>query len=238
MSKILSILRAGLAASSLLLGASLSGHASPIVISSISNNPAAFSWSFNSGSGAGMLTGIGSFAISGWGTSQLDMTVTLNNTSVLAANRLTSFGFGIDPNVSSVQFSDTGDGGMVDATKSTGGNTDIPSLVGIEVCAWGGNNCSGGSNGGINGGASDTFHLLLNSATTWGNEITIDPVGFKYQTGFGSFEFTTTSSSTTSSSTTSGPTSGELPEPSSSGLAFLGLGLVAASFWARRRALR
>lgn len=43
------------------------------------------------------------------------------------------------------------------------------------------------------------------------------------------------SSSTSSTSSTSGQTSGNIPEPSSSGLVFLGLGLVAASFWTRRR---
>lgn len=42
-------------------------------------------------------------------------------------------------------------------------------------------------------------------------------------------------SSSTSSSTSSGTTSGNIPEPGSSGLVFLGLGLVGASFWARRR---
>lgn len=42
--------------------------------------------------------------------------------------------------------------------------------------------------------------------------------------------------SSTSTSSTTGGTSGNIPEPSSSGLVFLGLGLVAASFWTRRRA--
>lgn len=44
------------------------------------------------------------------------------------------------------------------------------------------------------------------------------------------------SSSSTSTSSTTGGTSGNIPEPSSSGLVFLGLGLVAASFWTRRHA--
>lgn len=39
-----------------------------------------------------------------------------------------------------------------------------------------------------------------------------------------------------SSSTSSGPTSGDIPEPNSSGLVFLGLGAVLASFVMRRRA--
>lgn len=44
------------------------------------------------------------------------------------------------------------------------------------------------------------------------------------------------SSSSSSTSSTTGGASGNIPEPSSSGLVFMGLGLVAASFWMRRRA--
>jgi hypothetical protein len=40
---------------------------------------------------------------------------------------------------------------------------------------------------------------------------------------------------TTSSSSTGGPSSGDAPEPSSSALALLGLGLGGASFWVRRK---
>lgn len=234
--KLLSSLKLGAAATAVWSLVAFS-QASPVVITNLANS-ANFNWSF--ASAAGTLSGTGNFLVTGWGSNQLDMQLTLNNSSTLASNRLTSFGFGIDPNVSSVGFADDGDGGMIDAIKSSGGNTDIPSLTGIEVCAWGGQNCSGGGNGGIDGLSSDIFHLLLNSATTWGNTISIDPIGFKYQTGQGSFEFTTGSSSSTSSSTssTSGPSSGQIPEPSSSGLVFLGLGLLTASFWARRSAAK
>jgi hypothetical protein len=54
-------------------------------------------------------------------------------------------------------------------------------------------------------------------AGTWGTSVTIDPIGFKYQTGTGSYEFTTTTSSTGSTSS-----SGNVPEPGTLGL--LGLG--------------
>ncbi len=56
----------------------------------------------------------------------------------------------------------------------------IPSLAKIEVCAFGGNNCAGGGNGGIYGaGGSDTFSILLGG--TWGTSVDIAPIGFKYQ---------------------------------------------------------
>lgn len=53
--------------------------------------------------------------------------------------------------------------------------------------------------------------------------------------GFALGNYSSSTSSTSTSSTTGGG-SGNIPEPSSSGLVFLGLGLVAASFWTRRRA--
>lgn len=44
--------------------------------------------------------------------------------------------------------------------------------------------------------------------------------------------------SSTSTTSTTGGTTGNIPEPSSSGLVFMGLGLVGASFWMRRRQRR
>ena len=201
-----------------LLSLGTAGHAT--TISAGSNNPFAFAWSFSSG--AGLLTGSGNLTLSGFSSASLTVAVTLNNTSVLASNRLTSFGFGIDPNATGVSFSDAADGGMIAASLAS-----IPSLATIEVCAFGGPNCSGGGSGGINGGTSDSFSIIL--AGTWGSSVNVDPIGFKYQTGAGSFEFTTGSSSSSSSS-------GRVAEPGSTALVGLGLGILGLGF-ARRRKL-
>jgi hypothetical protein len=141
--------------------------------------------------------------------------VTLNNDAAnlgSGGDRLTSFGFGIDPNATSVVLQDNDLTGLIAASLSS-----IPSISTIEVCAYGGNNCAGGSNGGILAGQSDTFTLVLGGTFT--SSVNIDPIGFKYQTAAGSYEFTTTN----------------VPEPMS--LSLLGMGLLGMGLVARKKAV-
>ncbi len=84
-------------------------------------------------------------------------------------------------------------------------------------------NCAGGANGGILGGASDTFSVTL--AGTWLSSVDIAPIGFKYQTGYGSFEFTGTP----------GPSGGPTPVPEPVTLSLFGLGLAGLGLLSRRR---
>lgn len=198
------------------------GHA--VLISGSSNNPYAFSWSYNTGSS--LLTGSGTMAIAGFNSSTLTLTVSLANTSAVGGQggeRLVGFAFGIDPNATgTVGFQDAADGGMVSASWASGALAS--NVRGVEVCAFGGVNCSGGSNGGIFAGTSDTFRILLSG--TWGSSVNIDPIGLRYQTGYGSFTFASNSSSSSS---------GNLPEPASASLVGLGLGLLGLGFARRRK---
>jgi hypothetical protein len=184
-----------------------------------------FSWSY--AGGGYNVTGAGTMTATALSSGSLTLQISLTNTTVAPnANdaRLTAFGLGIDPDATGVTFSDASDGGMINASLD-----NIPSLKTIEVCAFGGPNCSGGGNGGIfANGASDTFSLTITGA--FANGATIDPLGYKYQTDDASpYEFSCSTTSTT------GQCGGgrTVPEPGS--LALLGVTAVACATIRRRR---
>jgi hypothetical protein len=190
------------------------GAANAVVISSATNNPYSFSWSHTVTGSDGLLhtlTGFGSLVVSGFNSSSLAVDVSLTNTSLLGGaggERLTAFGFGIDPDATSVSFIDATDGGLIQAAL---GQT-FPGFQGIDVCARGGSTCAGGSNGGIRGaGGTDAFSVVLGG--TWGDSVNIDPLALKYQTGYGSFEFSPPGT----------PPPGNVPEPGPLALFLVGI---------------
>ena len=198
-----------------------SGHASAFFIDNAGDS-LNFSWSY--AGGGYNLTGAGTMTATALSPGSLTLQILLkNNTTAANGNdaRVTAFGLGIDPDATGVTFSDANDGGMINASLDS-----IPSLKTIEVCAFGGPNCSGGGNGGIfANGASDLFSLTVTGA--FANGVTIDPLGYKYQTNHGSFEFGCSTTSTT------GQCGGgrTVPEPGSLAL----LGAIATAYVTTRR---
>lgn len=206
---------------SLLVGSLALGLATPVQAYVITQGSTlGFSWSSPGGgfnlAGTGTITAANLSQPSGGDPGSLRLNITLTNTTTNAGAdgkdaRLTSWGFGIDPNVSLVTFSDS-----ADTTGMTGAMLgDLPSLKMIEVCVFGGNNCNGGANGGIyGGGRSDYFVLTMEGQ--FGQSVALNPFGFKYQTSNGSFEFACeTPASTTVNQLTCGsaPPSNKVSEP-------------------------
>jgi hypothetical protein len=210
----------------------LPGSAAAIVITSL-DTPVAFAITQDIGGGM-VLSATGTVRVtSGFNSSSLVMEVILNNASTLngipltsiANVRLTGWGFGVDPDATGVTFSDAADAGLIDASLD-----NLPSLAGIEVCAWGGNNCSGGANGGIQGGNNDAFALIL--AGHWGNSITFTPLGVRFQTPGGSFDF----ACPPNCDGVSAQAVNAIPEPQT--LALVGLGILALGAFGRRKRIR
>jgi hypothetical protein len=209
----------------------LATPASAITITTL-DAPVEFTISYDVGNGL-VLNATGSLTVTdGFNSSFLTVHVLLNNSSTLngvdltsAANvRLTAWGFGVDPNATGLQFLDAGDGGLVDASLDS-----IPSLSAIEVCAWGGNNCSGGGNSGIQAGSFDTFDLVL--AGAWGNSVIFDPLGVKFQTALTSYEFQCRGTV----ACTEGTPTADLAVPEPQSLALIGLGMIILAGFSRRK---
>ncbi|MBI3157208.1 MAG: cistern family PEP-CTERM protein [Burkholderiales bacterium] len=235
----LGMIRSCLAAVAL---ASFGAGSHAVIVSSGSNNPLGFSWSYNTG--LSLLTGSGSMTVGGFNSSLLSITVSLTNTSSLAGNNLIAFGFGINSDATSIGFADSDASGIVGASLSDG--TNLGNGVSVEVCVWAAGSCQGDtSTGGIfAGGGTDTFSILLGS-TIWGNSVEIDPLGFKYHTGTGPYAFTSTMSGSSSSGggssgggSSGGGSSGSVPEPGTGSLALLSLALLGAGFALRRERQR
>ncbi len=170
------------------------------------------------------LSATATFTISGWGAAGFTLTISgIQNTTPatpMIGARLTSFGFGLTPNATSVSLITPGSV----FTAISGGT--FPAFPQVDVCAYSGSNCAGGGNDGLMQGSSDTDSLTLAVAGDFVNGVTFDPLAAKFQTRVGSYEVGYCAPGTPGCDPT-------IPEPAT--LLLLGSGLFGGAGLLRRR---
>ncbi|MPZ20346.1 MAG: cistern family PEP-CTERM protein [Luteitalea sp.] len=173
------------------------------------------------------LLATGLFTVNDLTSSELDLTVQItNNTTTdlgMFKENVLSIGWNAASPITNVSTGAPGFAGGVFPDFSL--NTNFPSFQNINLCAWAGNNCSGGPvNDGLFGdGSSDTFRLLLGGSFGDTPSVTLDTFAIKFQGDAGSFEF-------------EGNGKEQVPEPTT--LLLFGVALALSAPALRRRAKR
>jgi hypothetical protein len=187
----------------------------------------------NPGTPTDVVSATATVTVDSFTTTDLTITVSLKNTSTFPTDaRIVDFGIDASPNVTGVSFTAMGAGTVLDQVSTD----SVPSFSQVNVCAFSGNNCSGGGNTGLIIGASDTFTLDIKS-TSFGtaSDLSADLADFalKYQ-GSNPLSFEIPGVPTPGGGGGSG--TGTVPEPSS--ILVMGIGLLGLGYVMRRRARR
>lgn len=178
------------------------------------------------------LAGSARFTISNWTGSSFDLAIDqIRNTTALTPNinaRLTSFGFGLDPDATSF-------GAYTNGSDFSWGFSNFPAFQTVDICASSGNGCAGGSSGGLNQGESSTDVMRLTINGSFASGVTFAPIPVKFQTDPASYEFDASTITVCTTCNEELPPD-EAPEPGT--LVLLGTGFVAVAVGLRRRFAR
>lgn len=136
------------------------------------------------------LVGNSTWTITNYSSTGFDLSISMKNNTVVSPNyaskdaRITAFGFNIDQDMDISKFK------KGTAFLNYGTDTTLPSFGKVDMCIFGGNNCAGGSNGGLFAGLTDTvsFRLDLADCDDPVKNFTLTTFGMKWQTAWGSFE--------------------------------------------------
>jgi hypothetical protein len=166
------------------------------------------------------------------GSVLLDLDLTNSSSPGGTANRLVSFGLGIEPDATAGTIVDLSATDTDALTSFDTGNFAGFQLV--EFCATSGPNCAGGSNGGLQSGQEDLFRFSLTDGFVEGGTIDLSQFAFKFQGGAASYEKpgVPTGGSPVGGSPVAGqpvggsPVAGQVPQPGS--LMLVGAALVSA----------
>ena len=191
-------------------------------------------WSIDTG--AGIFSATSTWTINGLTDTNLLLKVDISNTtSVGGAGELinagiASLGFGVTPSATGVSYASVGSPfDMVNLDT----NPSLPGFV-INICAFAGNNCAGGSqNDLLAAGSSDSFILDIAGSFGDGNDgqmVMLDSFGLKTQTNIDSYELPgTPGEECEPDDPICNPGGDPIPEPST--VVLFGSGMAGMGLW-------
>ena len=124
---------------------------------------------------------VATFTITNWDSDSFDLAIApIDNTLGTAA--LEAFGFGLDPSATGLSIISDGPVFFVNPTLFP--NPNIPGFT-VDICAYAGNNCSGGGSAGLATGAVDAFGVSMTIEHDASVSVTFAPIPAKFQKGPG-----------------------------------------------------